>query len=81
MKTTPQKVTSRYARNLLVKGKNNEFHLLSLVRKSSMVDECWIGNYYTAEIVSTHGMRHEAVGPTPENAVNRCLDKHGVTFR
>jgi len=79
--TPPQQVTSRYARNLIVRGKNNEYHLLSIKRENTMIDGCWIANYYVAEIVSTHGVAKTAVGPSPENAVNRCLDKHGVTFR
>jgi len=77
----PQQVTSRYARNLMVKGQNHEFHLLQLKRENHWIDGAWIANYYTAEIVSTGGMTHTAAGPSPENAINRCLSKHGVTFR
>lgn len=81
MKTAPQQVTSRYARNLLVKGKNNEYHILKIERKNHMIDGVWIANYYTVEIVSTHGMNETGVGASPENAVNHCLNKLGVTFR
>jgi hypothetical protein len=77
----PQNVTSRYARNLMVKGKNNEFHLLKIERHNHMIDGAWIANYYTAEIVSNYGMNQTAAAPIPEQAVNRCLSKHGVTFR
>jgi hypothetical protein len=76
----PQKVTSRYARNLLVKGKNNEYVLEYITRRYSMVDEITVGDYFLAEITQLN-VRREAAGATPEQAVNRCLEKHGVTFR
>jgi hypothetical protein len=77
----PQQVTSRYARNLIIKGKNTEFHLLKIERHNHWIDGAWIANYYNAEIVSTNGMSHTAAAPSPEMAVNRALEKHGVTFR
>ena len=78
--TTPQNVTSRYARNLLVKGKNDEFHVLSLKRQQHYVDSVWIGNYYIVEITGSTGTK-TGVGVTPEYAINQGLTKHGVTFR
>ena len=82
MTDTPQNVTSRYARNLLVKGANNEYVIINMYRKTNMVDELIIGYYYSTEITAM-GKRisHTAIGVTPEQAVNRCLTKHGVTFR
>jgi hypothetical protein len=53
-----------------------------MYRKTNMVDELIIGYYYSTEITAM-GKRisHTAIGVTPEQAVNRCLTKHGVTFR
>lgn len=65
----------------MVRGQNNEFHLLIIERKSHMIDGTWIANYYTVEIVSKHNIRQVAVAPTPEQAVTRCLAKYGITFR
>jgi formate dehydrogenase assembly factor FdhD len=82
MTNPPQNVTSRYARNLLVKGENNEYTVVSMMRRTNMIDDFVIGYYYAADIVAT-GTRvtKMAIGVTPEQAVNRCLVKHGVTFR
>jgi len=82
MTNTPQHVTSRYVRNLLVKGENNEYVMTTMNRRTNMVDELIIGYYYTAEVTSL-GPRISkmAIGVTPEQAVHRCLEKHGVTFR
>lgn len=78
----PQQVTSRYARNLLVKGKNNEFEILDIRRTYSEVDGLNIGIYYTIAIKATAaGFKKDAAGVTPEQATFRCLQKHGVTFR
>jgi hypothetical protein len=77
----PQKVTLRYVRNLLVKGSNNDFVLRSIFINYSMIDEIQVGYYYTAVIQMPHGLHKEAVGVTPEQAIQRCLLKHGVTFR
>jgi hypothetical protein len=77
----PQQVTSRYARNLMVKGVNHEFHLLQIKRENHWIDGAWIANYYTAELVASDGMCNTAAAPTPEQAVTRCLSKYGVTFR
>lgn len=77
----PQQVTSRYVRNLLVKGKNNEFELCSLTRQYHDIEGLCIGIYYQTVIKSTDHFKHVAVGVTCEQAVHRCLEKHGVTFR
>lgn len=80
--TSPQTVTSRYSRNLLVKGRNNEFELLDLKRTYSEVDGLSIGIYYLAIVKSLdQGFKKDAAGVTPEQAVHRCLEKYGVTFR
>ena len=82
MTNTPQNVTSRYTRNLLVKGENNEYVIINMNRKTNMVDELIIGYYYAVEI-TVLGARttQTAIGVTPEQAVHRCLTKHGVSFR
>lgn len=81
MTNTPQQVTSRYARNLLVKGSNNEYIIIDVLRQYHTVDEIVIGQYYDATITAVGGQKKTATGVTPEQAVNRCLGKHGVTFR
>ena len=81
MNTPPQQVTSRYARNLLVKGHNNDFYVLSMKRENCYVDGAWLANYYIIEVASG-GVVKSAAGATPEQAITRCLgEKYGVTFR
>jgi hypothetical protein len=79
--STPQNMTSRYARNLLNNGRNNDFTIVDLQREHTMVDEVLIGYYYTVAITGGNGKKIIAVGATPTQAVTRCLEKHGVTFR
>jgi hypothetical protein len=74
-------VTSRYVRNLIIKGRNNEFHITSIIQKYSMVDELAVGHYYEASLKKLFSMSHEAVGVTPEQAVRRALGKFDVKFR
>lgn len=76
----PQQVTSRYIRNLLIKGKNNDFKVMTVLAQYAMVDELQVGQYYEARIVKLN-IGHVAMGVTPEQAIARCLEKHGVTFR
>lgn len=80
--TTPQTVTSRYARNLLVKGTNNEFAITKLERKYAMVQDLQVGYYFEVEIRASTGNTGKWVGATPADAVINCLHHHhGVTFR
>lgn len=72
--------TRRYASNLLKKGKNNEFELLDLKRQYTDVDGLAVGIYYQVLIKGTQ-WKKDAAGVTPLQAVERCLEKHGVTFR
>ena len=81
MNPVPQQVTSRYARNLLVKGKNNEFEIASLSRQYHDIEGLVIGVYYQITIKINDGRKIQGVGVSPEQAVHRCLEKHGVTFR
>jgi hypothetical protein len=78
--TPPQKVTSRYIRNLLIKGKNNEFEILGMKRDYSMIDGICVGHYFMIDTKGVGG-RFSAAGATPEQALQRALEKHGVTFR
>jgi hypothetical protein len=80
MTNIPQNVTSRYARNLMVKGTNNEFYLSSIKRESHFIDKVWIANYYVVELLQG-GLAKTGVGATPEQATTNCLTKYGVTFR
>lgn len=81
MTNLPQNVTSRYTRNLLVKGSNNEFILQDVLRQYHTVDEIVVGQYYDATLVAISSQKKTATGVTPEQAVQRCLRKHGVTFK
>jgi hypothetical protein len=81
MTNLPQNVTSRYTRNLLVRGSNNEFVLQDVLRQYHTVDEIVVGQYYDATIVAVPGGKKTATGVTPEQAVHRCLHKWGVTFK
>ena len=77
-----RQVTRRYASNLLGKGTNNDFTLVAMTRRNSVIDNMTVGYYYYITIVA-NGPRttQEAAGATPLQAVERCLVKHGVTFR
>ena len=78
---TPQQVTSRYVRNLIFKGVNNEFRFVALTRTGHFIDQVCVGMYYEAIVANNEERKLTAVGVTPEQAVHRCLEKHGVTFR
>jgi hypothetical protein len=80
MINAPQNITSRYTRNLLVKGINNEFHLAMVKRESHFIDKVWIANYFVVELLQG-GLSKTGVGATPEQATMNCLVKYGVTFR
>lgn len=74
-------MTQRYASNLLKKGRNNEFTLIELNQHYSQADNVTVGHYYLALIGGPNRATKDAVGVTPLRAVERCLEKHGVTFR
>ena len=73
--------TIRYAGNLLRKGSSDDFKLQNILINYNMVDQLQMGNYYVAAIRNNSGTAKEAAGVTPLQAVTRCLEKHGVTFR
>lgn len=75
----PQNVTSRYVRNLLINGTNDDFELDRVVQMPSTP----IGFHYRATIKQPANdfAEQSAVGASPEQAVHRCLGAHGVTFR
>lgn len=79
MNNLPQNVTSRYIRNLLVEGKNDDFELDRVVQMPSAP----IGFHYraTIKVPKSDFAEQSAVGATPEQAIHRCLGAHGVTFR
>lgn len=77
-----QNVTSRYSNRILLLGRNDTFELESLVQKIATVDNLPVGVYFEASIKRTVGFENcAAVGATPRQAVQRSLEKHGVTFR
>jgi hypothetical protein len=80
--TLPQQVTNRYVGRLIRKGFNYEFELVNLLRRDATADELVIGHYYQAVIMRLIDSYSEsAAGVTPLQAVQRALEKAGVTFR
>ena len=80
---TPQQVTPRYITNLLVKGKNEDYELISLEHQNAMHDNIIVGSYYNITIrqpLPDHSSEI-ASGVTPHQAAERALTKFGVTFR
>jgi hypothetical protein len=79
----PQALTLRYITNLLIKGKNDEFELITLEHQQSLHDDIVVGSYYNV-IVRRPMPDHSsevASGVTPHQAIHRALVKFGVTFR
>ena len=79
----PQQVTDRYVRNLINKGKNNDFEIITLQREQATHDGIVIGEYYDIIIrkpMPDHSSER-ASGVTASQAVRRALAKFGVTFR
>jgi len=77
----PQQVTSRYVRNLLIKGLNNDFKVKEIVRLNTQVVNVVVGYYFNVSLTNNVYHTQVASGVTIEQAVHRCLEKHGVTFR
>ena len=77
----PQQVGSRYARNVLRRGRNDIFELIKLLQQESTYDGISIGSYYVVTILRTGYSAETAAGVTPDQAIQRALAKHGVTFR
>ena len=83
MTNLPQQVTERYVSNLIANGRNKDFDIDIVQRNPHVVDEVHIGYYYQVRI-ETAGLGGKVaygVGATIAQAVRRCLEKHGVTFR
>lgn len=82
MTNPPQSITQRYVNRLLVAGGNEHFSLLRLEQTGSFVDGISVGTYYNALIGLIGDLeKREAAGATPRQAVERALQKFGVTFR
>ena len=80
---TPQQVTPRYVTNLLIKGKNEDFELISLEHQQALHDNIVVGSYYNVTIrqpLPDHSSEI-ASGVTPHQALERALIKFGVSFR
>lgn len=79
---TPQAVSIRYATNLLARGKNREFELLDIARRTSIEDEVCIGAYYTVVLKPlSDAPITTAAGIQPIQALVRALERAGVTFK
>lgn len=80
--TTPQNVSSRYVRNLLVAGRNSNFQVFSIEQKEACSPSgICCGTYYVAEVGDHLGtIVRAAEGATPEQAVATALGILGVTF-
>lgn len=83
MPAIPQQVTVRYLNRLLREGTNDQFKICELNRDYSKVDNVVIGVYY--RIVLKNPLLEPplqiGIGVTPAQALQRALEKHGVTFR
>jgi hypothetical protein len=84
MTNLPQNVSSRYAYRLLAEGHNEPFELVKVDRHESTHDGLVVGHYYEAVIVKRILMNgpnsHTAAGASPRQAVERALQRAGVTF-
>jgi hypothetical protein len=81
MNSLPQQVTIRYAGNLLRKGSNDAFEITNLTRQQALHDGIIIGFYYDCTIQRRNSNSQTASGVTPMQAIQRALEKVGVTFR
>ena len=78
---TPQAVTTRYATNLLHRGKNPDFEILLIDRRMSLIDEVCVGVYYEVTLRNKQPITVLSCGTTPIQAVIRGLEKLEVTFK
>lgn len=80
---SPQNMSSRYLRKLLVEGQNEIFELVRVERRINQVDNIPIGIYFIVTIANhTDDFKEvSCVGATPEAALRRALESSGVTFR
>lgn len=79
-----QQLTIRYVRHILTYGSNPRFHLAQLARDISIQDNVVVGSFYRASLIdhaNGDDRQQEAIGTTPEHAVQRALEKFGLTFR
>jgi hypothetical protein len=79
----PQNVTSRYVSNLLNRGRNDTFEMITLTQEKATHDNITVGYYYDVTItkpIPDH-TSEQASGVTPSQAISRCLRKFGVSFR
>lgn len=79
----PQLVTNRYISNILNRGSNADFEIISIQREQASHDGIVIGQYYDVIIrkpFPDHASER-ASGVTTAQAVSRALAKFGVSFR
>jgi hypothetical protein len=76
----PQHASTRYVSNLLNRGRNDDFNLVSVTQENAIHDGIVVGSYYTICIRHIEAVL-AASGVTPSQAARRCMKKFGVTFR
>lgn len=84
MPTQPQAVTQKYVSNLIYNGRNKEFDIDLVTRRSHFEGEEHVGYYFTVTVTRGEerpGTGQQASGATISQAVRRALEKYGVTFR
>ena len=78
----PQSVTRRYASNLLLEGSNDVFAIEQISEQPHVVGGDRVGYFYMARVKTQADFTvREAAGATPRQAVERALEKLGVTFQ
>lgn len=84
MPTQPQAVTQKYVSNLIYNGRNKEFDIDLVTRRSHFEGKEHVGYYFTVTVTRGEerpGTGQQASGATISQAVRRALEKYGVTFR
>lgn len=82
MNPTPQAVTERYVSNLITNGRNKEFDIDMIVRRTTLVDGEVVGYYFSVKLINVRlAEEQNTSGATISQAVRRALEKYGVTFR
>lgn len=77
----PQAVTERYVSNLIMNGRNKDFDVDTIIRRSNVDGGDHVGFFYTVAVVSTDNKNVAASAPTIAGAIRLALERHNVTFR
>jgi hypothetical protein len=76
----PQHASNRYISNLLNRGRNDDFDLVSITRENATHDGIIVGGYYNISVRHIEATL-TASGVTPAQAARRCMKRFGVTFK